>query len=486
MKKRTTHAAADVSMEELLGESGSASTSIRRGFQPGERVRGTVLTVGEGYLTVDLGAKIAGFVNIVDLPDDMELPKPGDELDLVFVEMKEGAARLTGKISSAGSAVNESLRMAYASKMPVEGVFEKEVKGGMEVTVCGERAFCPFSQIDLYRDPDRKNDALIGVKTTFFVTEFDPEEHTLVVSRRAVLEKERDDRRAALKAVLREGDLRDGTVTRLMPFGAFVDIGGVEGLVPLREISWDRNVKPEDVLAPGQKVRVAVLAMDWENDRFSLSLKSVQADPWIEFSEDFGPGQYMTGTVVKLMPFGAFVQLQPGIEGLLPIGRIGGGRRISHPREVLSEGQQVDVKIESVDQEQRRISLSLVDARLQALQPGELAVGMTVHGIVEGIRPFGVFVRLSEDKTGLLHIGECDIERGGNPVAKLEAKFEPGTDIEVIVKSLDGDRIGLTLPGKFSAAQAAEEAEASVREYLAKGANDSLGSIGSLFDGLKL
>lgn len=486
MKKRPTHAAADVSMEELLGESGSVAAPVRQGFHPGERVHGTVLAVGEGYLTVDLGAKVAGFVNVADLPDDMALPKSGDGLDLVFVEMKEGAARLTGKISGAGAAVNESLRMAYTSRMPVEGVFAKEVKGGMEVEVCGERAFCPFSQIDLFRDPDRKNEALVGVKTTFLVVEFNPEEHTLVVSRRAVLEKEREERRTALRATLREGDLRDGVVTRLMPFGAFVDIGGVEGLVPLREISWDRTVKLEDVLSPGQKVRVAVLAMDWENDRFSLSLKSVQADPWVDFAEDFGPGQYLTGTVSKLMPFGAFVQVRPGVEGLIPIARLGGGRRISHPREVLSEGQPVDVKIESLDLESRRLSLSLVDARVQALQPGELAVGMTVHGIVEGIRPFGVFVRLSEDRTGLLHVGECDIERGGNAAAKLEAKFAPGSDIDVIVKSLDGERIGLTLPGKFSAAQAAEEAEADVRDYLKNNAGGPIGSLGSLFDGLKL
>lgn len=474
-------------MAELLDESSAQLNSFRKGFAPGERVRVTVLDVAAGYVTLDLGAKIAGFVNVVDLPEGQELPKPGDSLDLVFVEMKEGAARFTGKISTAaGAAVNESLRMAYDTKLPVEGTFEKEVKGGFEVTVCGERAFCPFSQIDLYRSPDRDNAALVGTKATFFVTEYDPEEHTLVVSRRAVLEKERDDRKAALRAELREGDLRDGTVTRIMPFGAFVDLGGVEGLIPLREISWDRNVKPEDILAPGQQVRVAVLSADWENEKFSLSLKSVQTNPWDEFVADFGPGQVVSGTVTKLMDFGAFIQLVPGVEGLIPIGRLGNGRRISHAREALTEGQPIDVKIESIDTERRRISLTPFDERVEALKPGELAIGMTVRGIVEGVREFGVFVRLSEKQTGLLHVGECDIERGGNVVQKLEAKFTPGSDIAVIVKSLDGDRIGLTLPSHYDAEREAEQAEADVQSFLKKGGNKSLGSLESLFDKLSL
>ncbi len=474
-------------MAELLDESSAQLNSFRKGFTPGERVHVTVLDVAAGYVTLDLGAKIAGFVNVVDLPEGQDLPKPGDTLDLVFVEMKEGAARFTGKIiAAAGAAVNESLRMAYDAKLPVEGTFEKEVKGGFEVTVCGERAFCPFSQIDLYRDPARDNAALVGTKSAFLVTEYDPEEHTLVVSRRAVLEKERDDRKAALRAELREGDLRDGTVTRLMPFGAFVDLGGVEGLIPLREISWDRNVKPEDILAPGQQVRVAVLSADWENEKFTLSLKSVQANPWDEFVADFGPGQVVSGTVTKLMDFGAFIQLVPGVEGLIPIGRLGNGRRLSHAREALTEGQPIDVKIESIDPERRRISLAPFDARVEALKPGELAVGMTVRGIVEGVRDFGVFVRLSEKQTGLLHVGECDIERGGNVVQKLEAKFTPGSDIAVIVKSLDGDRIGLTLPSHYDAEQEAERAEADVQTFLKKGGHTSLGSLESLFDNLSL
>lgn len=490
MKKRhlSTGASAGVSMAELLEETGGANRVVRTGFKPGERVQCMVLSIEEGYLTVDLGAKIAGFVNIVDLPEGLELPKVGDELELVFVEMKEGAARMTGRITAAsGPVTNESLRMAFEARLPVEGTFDKEVKGGFEVTICGERAFCPFSQVDLFRDPNRDNAALIGSKTVFFVTEYDPEEHTLVVSRRAVLEKERQDRKDALRETLHEGELREGEVTRLMSFGAFVDLGGVEGLIPLRELSWDRDAKVEELLAPGQKVRVMVLAADWENEKFSLSLKAVEADPWDTFVSGLSQGQVLAGTVSKLMAFGAFVRLAVGVEGLLPIGRLGNGRRISHSREVLSEGQPLEVKVESIDQEAHRISLSLYDERVDALKPGELAIGLQVKGIVEGVRDFGVFVRLSEKQTGLLHVSECGLERGGDPVRKLEAKFAPGSDITVVVKSLDPGRVGLTLPANFDAAQEAAKADAEVQAFLKtnKG-NASLGSLESLFDNLNL
>ncbi len=492
MKKRISHAAPldGPSMADLMAEAGSNVSSLRQDFHPGERVRGTVVAVGPEYLNIDLHSKLEGFVNKLDLDLDKPFPGIGDELDLLVVEMKEGAVHLTAKISSAGSVAEQSIRTAFETKMPVEGTFEKEVNGGFEVTVCGERAFCPFSQVDLYRDPTRNNAALIGTRTTFLVVEFNPEERAFVISRRAILERERDERKAALREEMHEGDLRFGTVTRLMPFGAFVDLGGVEGLIPLKELSWSRDVKPQDILSTGDKVQVAVLSADWENERFTLSLKSMQQDPWIAYTEDFGEGQYVTGTVSRLMPFGAFVRLAPGVEGLLPIGRLGNGRRISHPREVLSEGQPVDVKIESVDLEARRISLSVVDARVQALKPGELAVGLRLTGIVEGARPFGVFVRLSEEKTGLLHISQCDIERGGDPVKKLETKFPPSSEVEVVITELSDDRIGLALASKVQAeavaSAAAEAEEASLKSFFKNQSNDSLGSLGALFGDIKL
>ena len=163
----------------------------------------------------------------------------------------------------------------------------------------------------------------------------------------------------ALKKALRVGDIREGKVSKIMPFGVFVDLGGMDGLIPNRELSWDREAKAEDILQAGQSVMVAVLEVDWESDHITLSLRSVQRDPWEAFVEDFGIGQYVTGKVTRLMPFGAFVQLAPGVEGLLPISALGDGRRLNHAREALKENETVDVRIEATDSAQRKIALIL-------------------------------------------------------------------------------------------------------------------------------
>lgn len=483
MQKKST--GNGLSMADLMGEIDAQFEGFRRGYRPGEALKGTVVSVGPEFLVIDIHAKIEGIVQRIDLDPESPMPKEGDVLDLFFVEMQGGAARLTPHLGGAGAAVDQSIRQAFETKMPLEGTVEKEVNGGYEVTIAGQRAFCPYSQIDLFRTRDNAA-AYLGQRMTFLVSEYEPEEHTLVVSHREVLERERAAKRDELKSSLNVGDVRTGVVTNLMPFGAFVDIGGIEGLIPLKELSWDRSAKPEDLVAVGQSVTVAIVAMDWEANRFTLSLRGTQTDPWTEFAAEYGVGQYLTVTITKLMPFGAFARIEAGVEGLIPISKLGGGRRISHPREAVSEGDTVDVQIESIDPENRRVSLKPVDARVQALKPGEIAVGARLRGIVEGIRDFGVFVRIAEDKTGLLHIGECGIERGGNPVSKLERKFAPGSEIEVIVKTIDGSRIGLTVPG--AATDEADDGE-DLAELLRKNnraGNASFGSLGSMFGNLNL
>jgi len=183
----------------------------------------------------------------------------------------------------------------------------------------------------------------------------------------------------ALRKTLHEGDIREGTVSKIMPFGVFVDLGGMDGLIPNRELSWDRDVKAEDILRDGQTVSVAVLEVDWESNHITLSLRSIQKDPWETFAENFGIGQYVTAKVTRLMPFGAFVQLAPGVEGLIPISALGSGRRINHAREALKQDETVDVRIESIDPTQRRIALILAatvakeeEERQAALEASEL------------------------------------------------------------------------------------------------------------------
>ena len=431
-------------MAALLEEYEGRAPAPRAGFQPGEHVHGRVVSVGDRVVTIDLDAKTPGVIDRAAFGEELPLPEPGDEIDAYFVALEDGAARLSLSGGAQLDASDEAIGAAMAAGVPLEGKYEKEVNGGFEVRVNGQRAFCPYSQVALHR-PREGAPSPVGTTDTFLVVEYNPAERTLVVSHRAVEEKDRALRRETLRSSLFEGDLRNGVVTKVMPFGAFVDIGGVEGLVPAAEISWDRSVKPEDVLHEGDEVQVKVRRIDWENERFTFSLKDLSKDPWQAYCEDFAAGSYVSGRVVKLMPFGAFVQLVPGVDGLLPIATLGRGRHIVDPGEVVKVGQEVDVRIESMDPVARRISLSLVDSRVRALKPGEIAPGAVLKGIVESCREFGVFVRLSEDRTGLLHVSEAGVPKGTDALAALEAKYPVGSEIEVRVKEVGDGRVSLAL-----------------------------------------
>ena len=401
-------------MAALLDEYEDKMNGLRRGFTPGEHVSGTVVSVGERVVTVDLNAKTPGVIDRSQFDPELPLPEPGDAIDAYFVALEDGAARLSlaGGAESDGS--DEAIGAAYAAKLPLEGKYEKEVNGGYEVRVNGQRAFCPFSQVALHR-PREGAPSPVGTTDTFLVIEYNPAEHTLVVSHRALEERDRDARRETLKASLFEGDFRNGVVTKVMPFGAFVDIGGIEGLIPSAEISWDRSVKPSDILHEGDEVQVKVRRVDWENNRFTFSLKDLAKDPWQEYCEDFSAGSWVTGRVVRLMPFGAFVQLVPGVDGLLPIASLGRGRHIVDPGEVVKVGEELDLKIESMDPVARRISLSLVDKRVAALKPGEIAVGATLKGIVESARDFG---ETAADGKGDRFTGsKQDIHKNGSSIS---------------------------------------------------------------------
>ncbi|MDR2849337.1 MAG: S1 RNA-binding domain-containing protein [Verrucomicrobiota bacterium] len=471
--------------ESLLSEQLS---TYRKGFNPGDRVRGTVSNINNQYVTLDVNAKREGLVPLADMTNEDGTLRCaiGDSVEVIFAGMHNGAFLFSGSIG-AKQVIDRTLADAYAQQMPVEGLVEKEINGGYEVTVAGKRAFCPFSQISLFRQEGAE---YIGHRFNFMISEYGEDERgqNVVVSRRTLLEKEREAQRQELVEELYVGMVATGTVTRIVEFGVFVDLGGVEGLIPLKEIAWARDVKPEDVVKVGDKVDVQLKDIDWDRNRISLSLRGAQGDPWDDAVARFPQGATLIGKITKIERFGAFAQLIPGVEGLIPIGKLGGGRRLMSAREAVTEGQELLLQVDSVDFERRRISLKPVDERIKALQPGELTEGMKVEGIVESIQPFGLFVRLSEDKTGLLHISETDIPKGGNPAAKLERQFPPSGKIEVVVKSVEGDRIALTLPAKWETrGSGGDDAEGDVSSWLASNKNaDSLGSLGDAFAGLKL
>lgn len=330
-----------------------------RWLEPGQKLTGKVLKIGTEWIFMDTGQKGEGVIErkeILDL-DGTVTVKEGDEIAAYFLSSSNGEMRFTTKIggTTSGSA---QLEQAWQSGVPVEGVVEKEIKGGYEIKLGGSaRAFCPYSQIALRRVDNPES--LLGTRLTFRISEYAENGRNIIVSRRALLEEEQRRLKEEAQAGISVGMTVVGTITSLQDYGAFADIGGIEGLIPVSEIGWSRVKDVRDVLAVGQQVKVVVKAIDAEKERISLSLKDTLADPWEQVSHTFAEGSFHTGTVARLDTFGAFITLGEGVDGLLHISKLGGGKRINHPREIVKEGEQLEVKIESIDKANRRISLAL-------------------------------------------------------------------------------------------------------------------------------
>jgi len=328
-------------------------------FTPGQKIAALVIKISNDWIFIDTGTKGEGVLDRKEfLAADGSLTiAEGDTVSAWFVGSQHGEMRFTTRLdgSAGGSA---QLEDAWRGGIPVQGLVEKEVKGGFEVKIGGShRAFCPFSQTGLRRDEGAEQ--FIGSHQQFRITEYRENGRSIVVSRRVLLEEERQAKREAAWDTIREGEVVSGTVSSLRDFGAFVDLGGIEGLIPMSELGWKRVKDAAEVLSAGQQVKVLVKKVDREAGKISLSLRDTLADPWETASARFVEGTYVAGVVSRLANFGAFVTLADGIDGLVPISRLGGGKRINHPREVLKEGEQIEVKVESVDRDARRISLSL-------------------------------------------------------------------------------------------------------------------------------
>ncbi len=351
-----TETESEEDFEELLNQTNVGSVHLN----PGEKIEAMVIKISKEWVFIDIGGKSEGYIPIDEFLDDegnitiME----GDTTSAYFLSSRNNemlfATRLTGKTMG-----NEYLEEAYHNRIPVEGLVEKEIKGGFEVKIAGNiHAFCPYSQMGLNRVEDA--DQYIGRHLTFKIIEYGEKGRNLIVSNRIVLEEERREQKDALKESLEEGMTVSGEITSIREFGAFVDIGGIEGLVPVSEISWGRVDDINSLLSAGQKVDVAIKKLDWENDKFSFSLKAILPDPWNNIGLKYPEGSNHKGKVARLAPFGAFVTLEPGIDGLVHISELGKGKRVNHPREVLEENQTIEVKITRVDEEEKRLSLTMI------------------------------------------------------------------------------------------------------------------------------
>lgn len=346
------------SFEELFK---AEKTKKIRHLTPGQKIKATIVGINDETTFLDVGGKSEGVLQSSEIKDGEGnfSHQLGDIIEVYFLQSKASEQLFTTSIGSGSSSAH--LEEAFRSAIPVEGFVKAEIKGGFEITLGGNvRGFCPFSQMGLRRVEDASKEYL-ETHMKFQITRFEENGRNIVLSARAIQEAERAELRDKLQETLEEGQTIEGVVSSIREFGAFVDIGGIDGLIPISEIGWSRVENVEEYFTVGQKVQAVIKKLDWEKDRISLSYKETQADPWDEVVNLFPEGTTHMGTVARLAQFGAFVTLAPGIDGLVHISKLGSGRRINHPREVLEEGQNIDVKIDTIDLAEKRISLVPAD-----------------------------------------------------------------------------------------------------------------------------
>jgi len=351
---------------EALLEQGMGDPAV---FDPGDKIEAVVTQVTQDWTFIDFGGKADGYIGTNEFMDgEAQITvREGDTLEAFFLPSPRHPMRFTTRLTmeTAGSdALTDHLENAYQSGIPLDGVIEKEIKGGFAVKIGGNlRVFCPYSQMAIHKTADPAQ--YIGQSLTFKIIQFEKGGRNVVVSHRVILEEQREEAKKALRKTLHEGTTATGAITSIASFGAFVDIGGLEGLIPISEISWGRVEDIHDHLRIGQEVDVVAKSLDWENDKFSFSLKETRTDPWENVPASYPEGSLHTGTVARLAPFGAFVTLEPGVDGLLHISELGKEKHIHHPKEVLAENQAVEVKISRLDVKQKRLSLELPTKDLQ-------------------------------------------------------------------------------------------------------------------------
>ncbi len=448
-------ALADVSMDALYGfdkpQSAEASRAGGTGGtggagggghipQKGFR-RGKIVSVGKDDAFVDFGGKSQGIVSLVQFLDT-EPPKIGDELDF-HVERYDEREGLLICSRKGASATNVSWGTLEVGQV-VEGNVTGMNKGGLEVDVKGMRAFMPSGQVDLYFQKDIST--FIGQRVKAEVMQFDPRAKNLIISRRNVLEREKEESKTKLMEELAEGQMRRGTVRSVTDFGAFVDLGGVDGLLHVSEMSFRRGRHPSEFVKVGDLVDVKIVKIDKATGKLSLSLKGAMADPWAGAETKYQVGMQITGRITRVPQegFGAFVEVEEGVEGLLPVSEMS-WQRIRHPSDVVKEGDTVRLVVLSLDPAQRKVSFSLKQAGPDPWKDvkDRYALDMVVNGTVTRVVDFGAFIELEPGLEGLVHISEL----AGNRVRSSSDVVKPGQDVKVRVLEIDPEarRISLSI-----------------------------------------
>ena len=434
--RKEGHEAAEERMEDWFREGATSE------FEEGEVVRGRVVQVTPTEVLVDVGYKSEGAIPIEEFHRHGKLPKVGDQIE-VYLEAKEDSEGLIvlSKDKADKIKVWDAITQAHDKGLPVEGRIVEVVKGGLAVDV-GVKAFLPGSQVDLR--PVKNLAAMVGQPIRAKVIKLNRRRGNVVLSRRAVLEEEREEKKKHTLEVLSEGMALTGTVKNITDYGAFIDLGGIDGLLHVTDMSWGRVGHPSEIFQVGDQIEVVVLHFDRETGRVSLGYKQKSSDPWERVEQTFAPGTKTRGKVVSLTNYGAFIELEPGVEGLVHVSEMSWTRRVRHPSKLVNVGDEVDVIVLDVNRAGKRISLGMkqVEPDPWATIEERYHPGARVAGKVRNLTDFGAFIELEPGVDGLLHISDMSWTRSvGHPSEILKK----GQDLETQILNVDKENKRISL-----------------------------------------
>lgn len=420
------------SMENLMD---LYEESFKR-FAEGEVVTGKIISVDKDHVLVDIGYKSEGQINIEEFRDESgEIKAAVDDKVEVMVEWwdDENEVVVLSKEKAEKVKVWEDIKKSYDADEAIQGTIVNRVKGGFSVDI-GVNAFLPGSQADLR--PVRNLDEMVGKTFDFKILKYNRKRSNIVLSRRVILEKERETKRAATLATIHEGKEVKGTVKNITEYGVFVDLGGVDGLLHITDISWGRVKHPSELFNVGDEITVKILNFDLERERVSLGMKQLSPDPWTTAAEKYPVGSRVSGRVVSLTDYGAFVELQEGIEGLIHVSEMSWTRKIRHPNKVVSVGEEVDALVLDIKPENRRISLGMKQAVPNPWDviSDKYPVGTTIEGKIKNITDFGLFIGIDEGIDGLVHISDISWTKRIKHPSEL---YKKGDLVQAIVLEID-------------------------------------------------
>ncbi|MFC1896537.1 30S ribosomal protein S1 [Thermodesulfobacteriota bacterium] len=405
-------------------------------FKEGEVVRGRIIQVDKEYVLVDIGYKSEGHAPIREFtePDGTITAEIGNEVEVMVerLESEDEGVRVS-KEKASKIKVWDEIKKAYEEEGSVTGTITNRVKGGFSVDI-GVPAFLPGSQVDLH--PVRDRDSMVGKTFAFKVLKYDRKRSNIVLSRRVILEKEREEQRSTTLTSIYEGKVIEGVAKNITEYGVFVDFGGIDGLLHITDISWRRVKHPSELLGVGDKVTVKVLNLDLERERVSLGLKQLKTDPWTAAGEKYPVGTRVGGKVVSLTDYGAFVELEEGIEGLIHVSEMSWTRKIRHPSKVVSAGEQVEAVVLDIKPHARRVSLGMKQVKPNPwdLIGEKYPIGTTIEGKIKNITDFGMFIGIDEGIDGLVHISDISWTKRVNHPSEV---FKKGEEVRAIVLNID-------------------------------------------------